>query len=188
MLGLINFHSSDFLTTAPLHFRWPEKPGPGPVNSQLPPANPPFCITLDGTCRWHYLLHNNEVRNVTNQNTRQHRDKLGSVSIPSIFFIIIIYFWGRIVGIFSVHLSAASELKRLRFYCHGRVSSGGRNCDYSVLKGWTSRTSHTGGKNMKCIWPWRTGSNIQQMRNDILPLIFRLGQNGVAFINGFSWN
>jgi len=86
MLGLINFHSSDFLTTAPLHFRWPEKPGPGPVNSQLPPANPPFCITLDGTCRWHYLLHNNEVRNVTNQNTRQHRDKLWPVSIPSIFF------------------------------------------------------------------------------------------------------
>lgn len=48
------------------------------------------------------------------------------------FFIIIIYFWGRNVGIFSVHLSAATELKRLRFYCHGRVSSvlGGRNFDF----------------------------------------------------------
>lgn len=101
--------------------------GPVPSKSQSLPttlAISPLCIILDGTCRWHYLLHNNEVRNVTNQNTRQNRDKLLSDAIDSIFFIIIIYFWGRIVGIFSLHLSAATELKRLRIYCHGRVSSG----------------------------------------------------------------
>lgn len=45
------------------------------------------------------LLHNNEVRNVTNQNTRQHRDKVLRFLLSSffllLFIIIIFYIWGR---------------------------------------------------------------------------------------------
>jgi len=76
------------------------------------------------------LLHNNEVRNVTNQNTRQHLDNV-CCRVSAFCFLFYHYnIFGAETFAILVHLSAATELKRLRFYCRGRVPT--------ILRGWVT--------------------------------------------------
>lgn len=51
------------------------------------------------------LLHNNEVRNVTNQNTRQHRDKVLRSPLPLLLFIILIFFGAETYAISRAFVS-----------------------------------------------------------------------------------
>lgn len=150
--------------------------GPVPSKSQSLPttlAISPLCIILDGTCRWHYLLHNNEVRNVTNQNTRQHRDKLLSDAIHSIFF----YHYNIFLGQNHWHFFLAFVSRNgIETFAHLLP----RTC---VFRGQESKVKQGRGVDISYWWEkyemymgvWRTGSNIQQMRNDIFPLIRWMG-------------
>lgn len=111
------------------------------------------------------LLHNNEVRNVTNQNTRQHRDKVLRFLLSSFYHYNILYL-GQKRSQFLVYLSAATELKRLLFYCRGRVSIVLKCLEGERVKilGRGGRFPSMVGKKYEGNWSRTAGSNIQQIR------------------------